>query len=330
MERKTKHRILGVMVIGAFAVLTIPFFEGGSGPLTDAAVTKAPPFPEQPKQVASTTKDTEENPLPIIMAQNNTNDVYNQQPDDTISANSPSMVNVQKPTPPLSPSQIATANPISTGVVSSSKEAVRQSANSEKDIKSKDPASESLISTHETELKQNTSDTGIKDAAANNEDTEEEAAPPKTIKTTAAATKNNDHAISEPKSVKPAHLLKKAVHTISHPFVPEVKPFIPEAKIALVKSASLDADGLARLKDAAWVIQIGSFKNKTNALRLVNQLRASGYRTFIQQVSTGFGEGVRVFVGPEAKQTKARELAAQLESNMHIHGIVISYKPLAL
>jgi len=65
-------------------------------------------------------------------------------------------------------------------------------------------------------------------------------------------------------------------------------------------------------------------------LRLVNQLRASGYRAFIQQVATLEGNSTRVFVGPETKFASAHALANQLESSMRLHGIVISYKPLAL
>lgn len=95
-------------------------------------------------------------------------------------------------------------------------------------------------------------------------------------------------------------------------------------------SEALEDDGLFKLQNAAWVIQIGSFKNKTNALRLVNQLRAKGFKAFIQQVSTTIGDSTRVFVGPETKHSVARSVAGQLENEMHIHGIVISYKPLTL
>src|SRR5262249_49589734 len=89
-------------------------------------------------------------------------------------------------------------------------------------------------------------------------------------------------------------------------------------------------NGLVDLSKAAWVIQLGSFKNKANALRLVNQLRANGYHAFIQKISTTFGEHTRVFVGPENKRMTANALANRLESEMHVKGIVISYQPLTL
>ncbi len=95
-------------------------------------------------------------------------------------------------------------------------------------------------------------------------------------------------------------------------------------------STSLSDSGLAELKSPAWVIQLGSFRNKSNALRLVNQLRANGYPAFIQQISTALGDNTRVFVGPESKPQAARSLALRLKTDMKLNGIVISYKPLQL
>lgn len=87
---------------------------------------------------------------------------------------------------------------------------------------------------------------------------------------------------------------------------------------------------LVNLKNAAWAIQIGSFKYKANALRMVNELRANGYRAFMQGISTHLGENTRVLIGPENKRNDAYDLAMRLENELHIHGIVISYKPLSL
>lgn len=97
----------------------------------------------------------------------------------------------------------------------------------------------------------------------------------------------------------------------------------------LSQSPGVNKD-LFTLQNSSWVIQIGSYKEKDNALRIVNQLRAKGYKAFIQEVSTPVGDSTRVFVGPESKQHAARQLATQIENNMQLRGIVISYKPLAL
>jgi DedD protein len=92
------------------------------------------------------------------------------------------------------------------------------------------------------------------------------------------------------------------------------------------KPAPLD-EGLSKLKNSVWVVQVGSFKNKTNALNVVNQLRANGYRAFIQEVTDST---TRVYVGPEHKQISARALADRLQTEMHLKGVVISYTPLTM
>lgn len=102
-----------------------------------------------------------------------------------------------------------------------------------------------------------------------------------------------------------------------------------QASLAAYKNSSVDNNGLMDLKSAAYVIQLGSFKQKANALRLVNKLRAKGYRAFIQSVDSS-GGNTRVFVGPEHQQASARLVASQLNKEMQLHGIVISYKPFTL
>lgn len=93
---------------------------------------------------------------------------------------------------------------------------------------------------------------------------------------------------------------------------------------------SIDNNGLYKVNSAVWIIQLGSYKHKASALQLVNQLRANGYRAFIQQMSTAMGEDTEVYVGPENKQSSAQDVAKQIENQMHLRGIVISYKPLTL
>lgn len=104
-----------------------------------------------------------------------------------------------------------------------------------------------------------------------------------------------------------------------------------QASLASYKNSRIDNNGLMDLKSAAYVIQLGSFKQKANALRLVNKLRAKGYRAFIQSMEASSGSSnTRVFVGPEHQQASARLVASQLNKEMQLHGIVISYKPFTL
>lgn len=136
---------------------------------------------------------------------------------------------------------------------------------------------------------------------------------------------------SAPASVKkPQPLtLKTSTHKKAVQLAKNTKPKL-KAKPHNYMLEPLRDDGLFALKNPAWVVQLGSFRDKANALRLVNELRASGYRAFIQQFSSTFGDNTRVFVGPENRHADARNLANELEEQLHLHGIVISYKPLTL
>jgi cell division septation protein DedD len=102
------------------------------------------------------------------------------------------------------------------------------------------------------------------------------------------------------------------------------------ARAVMITGATIDKNGLLKLKNAAWVIQIGAFKDKTNAIKLVNELRANGYKAFIQQVNSSFGNRTRVYIGPELKQSTEFALADQLKREKKIQGIVIKYQPLEI
>lgn len=83
---------------------------------------------------------------------------------------------------------------------------------------------------------------------------------------------------------------------------------------------------LVKLKNTAWVVQMGSFKVKSNAEHLVNQLRAQGFKAFTKEVKSA----MRVYVGPEFKQASAASLADKIQQDMNMHGIVVPYRPLEL
>ncbi|MDR3478687.1 MAG: SPOR domain-containing protein [Gammaproteobacteria bacterium] len=85
---------------------------------------------------------------------------------------------------------------------------------------------------------------------------------------------------------------------------------------------------LTKLKKTAWVIQLGSFKDKHNAERLTNSLRAKGYKAFTFETKSN-GQ-TRVYVGPEAKQVAASTLASKIEQDTNMRGIVLTFKPIEL
>ena len=80
----------------------------------------------------------------------------------------------------------------------------------------------------------------------------------------------------------------------------------------------------------AWVVQMGSFKNKDNARRLTDRLRVAGFKAFTHTVKSGDKERVHVYVGPEFKQASAVKLSTRVAQNIKMQGIVVKYNPLAL
>lgn len=259
MESKTKHRLLGVLVVIGLIVILFPFFQSNKDFSKEAKAVTAPPFPDQSVQVSMNDdlgENLEEQAIPIPpneLVQTQAEEV-SQKPDDTINVAQTSLDHEQPHEPPL--------------------------------------VEESPIKVAEVKATQDVQ-------------------PVKEVK--------------EIKAVEPPPVPKPKIKVASKTNVPKiVAPKKP------LPQTPLDDDGLVKLKNAAWVIQLGSFNKKENALRLVNQLRANGYRAFIQEVSTRLGSTTRVFVGPEVQHDQARALAIQLESDLHLHGMVISYKPLTL
>jgi len=63
----------------------------------------------------------------------------------------------------------------------------------------------------------------------------------------------------------------------------------------------------------SFVVQLGSFGSKENAERLVRDMNAKGFTTFIAPISTNGRELYRVRVGPTRDRASAEELAARLK-----------------
>jgi DedD protein len=75
----------------------------------------------------------------------------------------------------------------------------------------------------------------------------------------------------------------------------------------------------------AWVVQVGSFQNKANALGLQDRLRKAGFDGFVERVQLDSGVRYRVRVGPELERENAENLLARLESELKLGGQVMSH-----
>lgn len=305
MDSKTKHRVLGVLVIIGLGVLAYPLLQNSDEVPTEKVLVKAPPFPDQSTPVDQgagsptptiTSPDATDAPAPSsAMPMPSTegedaNGGMSQQPDDTITQQ-PAMSGVSAPSITAEPPVMPDAKPETPAAPVAKPVAQPSSA-------SPDPSDDVSLATPD--------------------DDTTTLLPPDT---------KQSKVVAHTPTVK-AKVAKKSVKAASVAAVKKSMPVLAAAAFKMPRHD--DSNGLLKLNQAAWVIQVGSFDNKASALRLVNNLRENGYRAFIQQVPGSRGDSTQVFVGPENRQTLARALATQLYSDMKVQGIVISYQPFSL
>lgn len=293
MERKTTQRIIGVLVVVALVIVLLPLlFNGNSSLSNQTSEVKAPPFPDQSASpqasaVSSTPADTITNPSPTASPTASL-------ATDTSAAAAPTLADNNTLTPPpvggTPPNGLAP-----------------------------EPAPNTMPTTPNTTPPMPNTVTPAPNtvpATPAPEATTPTAEPTKTSDTTQslnvpAMTNSETVATPTPETTAPEEATKQSVKVKVH---------------RSPKHFAQKPQELNNLKNAAWVVQMGSFKNKINAIRLTNRLRAQGYKAFTRETKSS----MRVYVGPEVKQASAASLANKIEQQLNMHGIVVSFKPLEL
>jgi len=77
----------------------------------------------------------------------------------------------------------------------------------------------------------------------------------------------------------------------------------------------------------AWVIQLGSFKYKSNVAELVRKLKHNGYTVFTKPIKTKQGTLTKVFVGPELIKTTLIKKIPALKKLTNVQGKVARFYP---
>jgi len=85
---------------------------------------------------------------------------------------------------------------------------------------------------------------------------------------------------------------------------------------------SLDENGLP----IGWTLQVGSFKEEENAIRLRDKLRDGGFRAYRTSVQTDVGMTSRVLVGPMLQRSKLAAISSEIEAEFGLLGQIIRYK----
>lgn len=311
MEQKKVQRIIGIVVVIVLVIIVMPLLFGKNDfPIQEAANIKAPPFPDQ--------LQNSENQKPALAAATDLNNANASQENNPSAQATPTAANAQLPEPPALSSQIepaanSAANKQSVEVTpemakkinDDSQAATASPINSAKPAPAPgtivyEPASVSSTATAVTpEVSKKPSEQTVVTSSA---------APSVVTTDTSASIKQNDA-----------------------PAVVKIKPAVVKVKSAHVKvnkaiQARAKTPSLNKSTSSAWVVQMGNFAVKKNAVHLANVLQAAGYKAFTHEVKTQSGNVyTRVYIGPEIKQASASQLSTEIRNKLSFQGFVVPY-----
>lgn len=89
------------------------------------------------------------------------------------------------------------------------------------------------------------------------------------------------------------------------------------------EAPSLSSDGIP----VSWVLQVGSFRDKTAANDLVNSLLKDDYRAFIREKKDSKGILSRVFVGPKVLKKKLVQEKSAIDKKYSVDSLLIRFEP---
>lgn len=344
MEKRKLQRIIGILVVVALVIVLIPLLFGKNDvPHQEVTTLTAPPLPNQQSSPAAAPEASQG-----TVAQNNTSN-STPPPINTTDTNN---LNAQNTTANSSNNTI-TPNAQDNGITPiASVESNTQSTapTAATPINSTDAnANNTLTPAHP--VAQNTSAISSANAADSANNTHQQPATPdshpnvkytgNTVEVTSAPADSNVPAQSTEEitpavanaingTINPQAKVEKTAD-INTPATKEIKPRRTHTNLITKKASHFSEKNVTNLKKPAWVVQMGSFKDKSNAHHLVDQLRTAGFKAFTHEVTSPAGTiRTRVYIGPEFKQASALKLSTQAEHAIKLRGFVVPYKPLAL
>jgi DedD protein len=101
-----------------------------------------------------------------------------------------------------------------------------------------------------------------------------------------------------------------------------------QAEPAVAKSTSPAIPSLAAtsITQDGWILQVGSFSQRANALSLRDRLMKSGYQASVKDVKAAGGTIHRVLVGPVSDRPAAEKLRNKLASEQKLTAMVLENK----
>ncbi|MCB1584102.1 MAG: SPOR domain-containing protein [Marinicella sp.] len=88
-----------------------------------------------------------------------------------------------------------------------------------------------------------------------------------------------------------------------------------------------EVENMAIQGQLGWVVQLGSFGDKNNAIDLRNKVNAAGFKSFVDEVSNSNGKLLyRLRVGPLMEKTDAEKTQAELKTKLKLDGLVKNHE----
>lgn len=102
-----------------------------------------------------------------------------------------------------------------------------------------------------------------------------------------------------------------------------------ETQIATVTVDKVETPKAAQgqFESSAWVLRLGTFRNKPNVDALLSKLEEAGFTTFVKPVEAKAGTLYRVFVGPELEKSKLEKAQKTLKELTGLNGKVTQFEP---
>jgi len=130
-----------------------------------------------------------------------------------------------------------------------------------------------------------------------------------------------DDVVNIPSSASTDQVDKSIVESKTIITHPATKPTI---EVANQPSKKLPEKAIAK---EAWVIHLGSFKDKDNVAQLLKKLKSQGYIAFTKPIKTKQGTLTKVIIGPELIKTALVNKIPALKKLTGIQGKIAHYEP---
>lgn len=106
---------------------------------------------------------------------------------------------------------------------------------------------------------------------------------------------------------------------------PEATPPKPKEESTVLSKRSVDSTIVTEGAATTWMVQLGSFGAKNNALALRDKLRKKDFTAFLRERKSDSGTIWQVRVGPELSVKRAVELKKELETFTGLDALVVRH-----